>query len=220
MVNSVILGERRRALRVPVRGVAVLYASGGPLHGMIENLSQGGALVSVASRPVEQELDMEIRLAEGSGWVVARTVRVEPHGRQWRIAVAFERVDDSLRESIAASIDSARGAARRRPILVIDENLDRKRDLISRLADRGMTPLAPKTPLEAIDLLTRSQLHVGVCLLAPGFGVPSTDLRAVLTDSFPWVSVAEITDDLEATTHHAIDTWYATPIARIAADAA
>jgi hypothetical protein len=220
MVNSVILGERRRTLRVPVRGVAVLYASGGPVHGMIENLSQGGALVSVASRPVEQELDMEIRLAEGSGWVVARTVRVEPYGRQWRIAVAFERVDDSLRESIEASIDSARGAARRRPILVIDENSDRKRDLISRLADRGMTPLAPKTPLEAIDLLTRSQLHVGVCLLAPGFGVPSTDLRAVLTDSFPWVSVAEITDDLEATTHHAIDTWYATPIARIAADAA
>jgi hypothetical protein len=220
MVNSVILGERRRALRVPVRGVAVLYASGGPLHGMIENLSQSGALVSVASRPVEQELDMEIRLAEGSGWVSARTVRVEPSGRQWRIAVAFDRVDDSLRDSIDASIDSARGAARRRPILVIDENSDRKRDLISRLADRGMTPLAPKTPLEAIDLLTRSQLHVGVCLLAPGFGVQSTDLRAVLNDSFPWVSVAEITDDLEATTHHAIDTWYATPIARIAADAA
>jgi hypothetical protein len=220
MVNSVILGERRRALRVPVRGVAVLYPSGGPLHGMIENLSQSGALVSVASRPVEQELDMEIRLAEGSGWVSARTVRVEPSGRQWRIAVAFDRVDDSLRESIDASIDSARGAARRRPILVIDENMDRKRDLISRLADRGMTPLAPKTPLEAIDLLTRSQLHVGVCLLAPGFGVQSTDLRAVLTESFPWVSVAEITDDLEATTHHAIDTWYATPIARIAADAA
>ncbi|HEU4726290.1 MAG TPA: PilZ domain-containing protein [Kofleriaceae bacterium] len=220
MVDSMILGERRRTLRVPVRGVAVLYANGGPLHGMIENLSQGGALVGVASRPLEQQLDMEIRLAEGSGWVTARTVRVEPHGRQWRIAVAFERLDDSLREAIDAAIASARGAARRRPILVIDENLDRKRDLITRLADRGMTPLAPKTPLEAIDLLSRAQLHVGVCLLAPSFGVPSTDLRAVLTDSFPWVSVAEITDDLEATTHHAIDTWYATPIARIAADAA
>jgi hypothetical protein len=216
MADPVILGERRRTLRVPVRGVAVLYASGGPLHGMIENLSQGGALVGVASRPLEQALDMEIRLAEGSGWVVARTVRAEPHGRQWRIAVAFDRVDDSLREAIDASITSARGAARRRPILVIDENSDRKRDLISRLSDRGMTPLAPKTPLEAIDLLSRSQLHVGVCLLAPSFGVPSTDLRAVLTDSFPWVSVAEITDDLEATTHHAIDTWYTTPIARIA----
>jgi len=208
MVDSVILGERRRALRVPVRGFAVLYANGGPLHGMIENLSQSGALISVASRPLEQELDLEIRLAEGSGWVVARTVRVEPIGGQWRIALTFDRVDSSLRDSIEASIASARGAALRRPILVIDENSDRKRDL--------MTPLAPKTPLEAIDLLTRSQLHVGVCLLAPGFGVPSTDLRAVLSDSFPWVCVAEITDDLEATTHQAINTWQTTPIARIA----
>jgi hypothetical protein len=216
MANPVILVERRRTLRVPVRGVAVLYANGGPLHGMIENLSQGGALVSIARRPLEQELDMEIRLAEGSGWVVARILRVEPHARQWRIAVMFDRVDEALRESIDASIDAARGAARRRPILVIDENLDRKRDLIVRLSNRGMTPLTPKTPLEAIEMLTRSQLHVGVCLLAPGFGVPSTDLRAVLSDNFPWVSVAEITDDLEATTHHALNTWYTTPIARIA----
>jgi hypothetical protein len=216
MGDSMILGERRRALRVPVRGVAVLYASGGPLHGMIENLSQSGALVSVATRRAEEQLDIEIRLAEGSGWVVARVVRVEPHARQWRVAVAFDRVDEPLREAIEASIASARGAARRRPILVIDENISRKNDLIMRLSDRGMTPLAPKTPLEAIDLLTRSQLHVGVCLLAPGFGVPSNDLRAVLSDSFPWVSVAEITDDLDATTHHAITTWYTTPIARIA----
>jgi hypothetical protein len=216
MDEPVVRIERRRALRVPVRGVAVLHATGGPLHGMLENLSQNGALVSVASRPLEEELDMEIRLAEGSGSAVARIVRVEPPAPSWRIAVSFSRVDASLRESIEAAIASARGAALRRSILVIDENSDRKRDLIARLANRGMTPLAPKTPLDAIDLLTRSQLHLGVCLLAPGFGVPSTDLRAVLTHSFPWVSVAEITDDLDATTHHAIDTWYATPIARIA----
>lgn len=215
MGDSLVPGERRRAFRVPVRGVAVLYTSGGPLHGMVENLSQSGALVNVASRTSDEQVDVQIRLADGGGWCAARIVRVEPYPRQWRIAVAFDRVDDCLRDAIEASIVSARGAARRRPILVIDENSDRKRDLIARLANRGMTPLAPKTPLEAIDLLTRSQLHVGVCLLAPGFGVPSNDLRAVLTDSFPWVSVAEITDDLDATTHHAINTWYATPIARI-----
>lgn len=216
MGESIVLGERRRALRVPVRGFAVLYASTGPLHAMIENLSKSGALVSVASRLPEEQLDIEIRIAEGNGWVVGRVVRAEPHARQWRIAVEFGRVDDSLKVAIEASIASARGAARRRPILVIDENTDRKNSLITRLSDRGMTPLAPKTPLEAIDLLTRSQLHVGVCLLAPGFGVPSHDLRAVLSDSFPWVSVAEITDDLDATTHHAIDTWNTTPIGRIA----
>jgi hypothetical protein len=210
MGESIVLGERRRALRVPVRGFAVLYASTGPLHGMIENLSRSGALVSVASRPPEEQLDIEIRIAEGNGWVVGRVVRSEPHARQWRIAVEFGRIDDSLKDAVEASIASARGAARRRPILVIDENTDRKNSLITRLSDRGMTPL------EAIDLLTRSHLHVGVCLLAPGFGVPSHDLRAVLSDSFPWVSVAEITDDLDATTHHAIDTWNTTPIGRIA----
>jgi hypothetical protein len=216
MVDSVIPGERRRALRVPVRGVAVLYAGDGPLHGMIENLSQSGALVSAATRPRESHLDVEIRMADGGGWCRGRIARFEPYARQWRVGVAFERVDNALHESIETAIASARGAARRRPILVIDENLDRKRDLIARLANRGMTPLVPKTPLEAIDLLSRSQLHVGVCLLAPGFGIPSTDLRTVLTDSFPWVSVAEITDDLDATTHEAIDTWNTTPIARVA----
>ena len=216
MVDSVILGERRRALRVPVRGVAVLHAGDAPLHGMIENLSQSGLLVSVTSRPREPQLDVEIRLSNGGGWGRARIARVEPSTRQWRIGVAFERIDDALHESIDTAIATARGAARRRPILVIDENSDRKRDLIARLANRGMTPLVPKTPLEAIDLLSRSQLHVGVCLLAPGFGIPSTDLRTVLTDSFPWVSVAEITDDLEATTHEALDTWNTTPIARVA----
>ena len=82
MGDSIILGERRRALRVPVRGVAVLYASGGPLHGMLENLSQCGALVSVAIRPSEEQLDIELRLAEDDGWVVGRVVRVEPHARQ------------------------------------------------------------------------------------------------------------------------------------------
>lgn len=215
MGDSMIVGERRQALRVPVRGVAVLYASAGPLHGTIENLSQGGALLGLASRPAEDELDIELRLAEGSGWVGARVVRVEPAHRQWRVGVRFDRVDEALRAAIDASIASARGAALRRPVLVIDENSDRKRDLIARLADQGMTPLAPKTPLEAIDLLTRSQLHVGVCLLAPGFGVHSTDLRAVLADSFPWLSLADITDDLDATTHQALDTWNTTPIARV-----
>src|SRR4051812_39908535 len=226
MADSVILADRRRALRVPVRGVAVLYASGGPVHGAIENLSQSGALMSAASRPLEPQLDLEVRLADGGGWARARIVRVESvdgDDQHWRTAVAFDRVDAPLRQAIETAIASARGAARRRPILVIDENSDRKRDLIARLSNRGMTPLAPKTPLEALDLLSRAQLHVGVCLLAPGaggLGVPSTDLRAVLSDSFPWVSVADITDDLDATTHQAIDTWYATPIARIADAAA
>ena len=79
-----------------------------------------------------------------------------------------------------------------------------------------MTPLAPKTPLEAIDLLARSQLHVSVCLLAPGFGVPVDELAAILSDSFPWVTTAEITDDSKRTVDRALEAWSGTDGARIA----
>jgi hypothetical protein len=208
--------ERRGALRVPVRGLAVVHANEGPLHGTLENLSQTGALLNVASRPAQDTtLDLELRLAEGGGWVSARTVRIEPVLKQWRVAVAFDRVDPAMRSAIEASITAALSAAKRRPILVIDDRSDRRASLIDRLAKRGMTPLAPKTPLEAIDLLTRSQLHVSVCLLAPGFGVPTTDLAAVLSDSFPWVTTTEISDDVDDTAGRAIDAWAATPVARM-----
>src|SRR5258706_9012899 len=135
-------GERRRALRVPVRGVAVFPApasstlSGdeGPIHGMLENLSQSGALVSVASRPSAHKheaasLDVELRFAEGGGWVSAHAVRVEAAAKRWRIAVAFDRVEPAMREAIDATIHAALSAARRRPILVIDDHPVRRASL-------------------------------------------------------------------------------------------
>ena len=100
---------------------------------------------------------------------------------------------------------------------MIDDQQVRRTQLIAALSKEGMTPLAPNTPLEAIDLLTRAQLHVSVCLLAPGFGVPSTDLATILSDSFPWVTTTEITDDLVGTLDRVIEAWAQTPVARISA---
>lgn len=214
------MDERRGALRVPVRGFAVLHAEDGPgpLHGSLENLSRSGALLAVASRPPHANLDLELRLSEGDGWVTARTVRIEPPRAQrgrWKIAVVFDRVEPAIRAAIDSAIEHALAAAKRRPILVIDDQKDRRASLITRLVREGMTPLAPKTPLEAIDLLARAQLHVSVCMLAPGFGVPSTDLATILSDSFPWVTTAEISDDLDDTTSRAIAAWAETPVARL-----
>jgi hypothetical protein len=219
LVSGDALGvERRRALRVPVRGIAVLYADAGPVHALVENLSQGGALLNVASLPArDKAVDVELRLADGSGWVTAHAVRIEPNADRWRIAVMFDRVDPAMRSTIETAINGALSAARRRPILVIDDRADRRQSLIARLLASGMTPLAPKTPLEAIDLLTRAQLHVNICLLAPGFGVASNELAGVLADSFPWVTTSEITDDLEVTTTRALEAWSASPVARIGA---
>lgn len=214
--------DRRRALRVPVRGFAVLHAEHGPgpLHGDLENLSRTGALVHVPSRPPDDPLDVELRLSEGDGWVTARPVRIERANAAtarggWRIAVVFERVEPAIGAAIESAITHALAAAARRPVLVIDDRAERRAQLIDRLARAGMTPLAPKTPLDAIELLARSQLHVSVCLLAPGFGVASRELASNLSASFPWVTPIEITDDLDATVARAIHAWSETPVARI-----
>jgi hypothetical protein len=122
-----------------------------------------------------------------------------------------------MRAAIEGAIDHALRAAQRRPILVIDDRPARRVNLATRLAARGMTPLAPRTPLEAIDLLTRTQLHVNVCLLAPSFGQSVDELRALVSDSFPWVTTAEISDDVELTVDRALEAWSGTDVARIAA---
>ena len=209
--------ERRRALRVPVRGVAVFYAEEGAVHGTIENLSSSGALVTIANAPIEDMLDVELRLGGETGWVSARTVRIERTARRWRIAVEFDRVDEELRLAIDAAIQHALRAAHRRPVLVIDDRIGRRTDLASKLSARGLTPLSPRTPLEAIELLTRTQLHVNVCLLAPSFGQSVAELRTLVADSFPWVATAEISDDIDATVERAVKAWSGTEVARFSA---
>jgi len=209
-------GERRRAMRVPVRGHVVFHAALGPIPATLENLSRGGALVRIGSTPEAAELELELRLVDGSGSVRARTVRVEPAPDGGvRLAVEFERVAPTMRAVIEASISSALAAARRRPILVIDDQQPRRSRLIAALAKAGLTPFAPQTPLEAIELLTRAQLQVSACLLGSGFGVPTAELAAMLSESFPWVTTTEITDDLRSTLDRVIETWAQPPVARV-----
>ena len=102
------------------------------------------------------------KLGRESGWVSARTVRVERTASRPDRGRRSISVEPALR---AVDRSGDRGSARRgarRPSSSIDDQMGRRADLIARLAARGMTPLAPRTPLEAIDLLTRSQLHVNV----------------------------------------------------------
>jgi len=208
--------ERRRALRVPVRGGVVFYAEDGAMHGTIENLSRGGALVTVAGAVPEEPIDLELKLGLDSGWITARAVRVERTARRWKIAVAFDQIGDEIRAAIDAAILAALRATHRRPVLIIDDDVERRGDLLDLLSARGMTPVAARTPLDAIELLTRTQLHISVCLLAPSFGHSFAELRALVSDSFPWVSTAEISNDLEQTADRAAHAWSGTEVARIA----
>jgi hypothetical protein len=210
--------ERRRAPRMPVRGVAVFYGEDGAICGTIENLSKSGALVQVDRLSASDAmLDVELKLGVDTGWVSARAVRIShPTRGAWQIAVEFDQIDHALRAAIESAIASAVRAAKRRPILVIDDRASRRRDLVAKLSARGMSPLAPKTPLEAVDLLARPQLHVGVCLLASSFGHTADELRALLAHSFPWVTIETIVDDLDDTVARAKQAWASTAVARLA----
>ncbi len=200
--------DRRRAMRVPIRGVAVF--SGTPAT--IENLSASGALFLATGRILETELDVELKLGLESGSLTARTVRLERIAQYTRVAVEFERVEPALQAAIETAIANAIRAAERRPVLVVDKQTDRRASLIASLSARGMTPLAPTTPLEAIDLLARSHLHINVALL----GAPSTEIRDMLSENFPWVTATEISNDVEATVTAAAAAWSASDTARLA----
>jgi hypothetical protein len=208
--------DRRRALRVPVRGVAML----GRQQATIENLSSSGALL-VTSHAVEHPAvdtcaTVELKLGLESGWLSARTVRVERIEHLTKIAVEFDQMEPALRAAIEAAIEGAIAAVARRPVLVVDDHLGRRADLIARLAARGMTPLAPRTPLEAVDLMSRSHLHINVALLAPSFGQSSSDLRDLFAESFPWVTATDISNDVEATVDAAARAWSTNDVVRLA----
>ena len=189
----------------------------GKQHATIENLSSSGALL-VTRHVVEQQpmVSIELKLGLESGWLSARTVRVEKLADQFRIAIEFDQMEPALRASIDAAIEGAIAAAVRRPVLVVDDQLGRRADLVARLAARGMTPLAPRTPLEAVDLMSRSHLHINVALLAPSFGQSSSALRELFAESFPWVAATDISNDVEATVDAAAQAWSASDVARLA----
>jgi len=172
----------------------------------------------VTDHVVEQQpvMSIELKLGLDSGWLSARTVRVEKLAEQFRVAVEFEQMEPELRASIEAAIEGAIAAAARRPVLVVDDQLGRRADLIARLVARGMTPLAPRTPLEAVDLMSRSHLHISVALLAPSFGQSSSDLRELFAESFPWVTATDISNDVEATVDAAAQAWSTSDVARLA----
>ena len=126
---------------------------------------------SACRRSVRREPRCRAEARRRHGWVSAHTVRIEAHARTAladRGAVRSRRRSDARRDRRR---DRACAARRSAPPDPRDRRSSARRvELATRLAARGMTPLAPRTPLEAIDLLTRTQLHVNVCLLAPSFG--------------------------------------------------
>lgn len=207
--------ERRSALRVPVRGYAMVYDAGRTIRAIVENLSTNGALVSVPASLGTSFDDLELNLGFDSGRVAARTVRVERGAARTRIALEFEQVDPALRLAVASAIDFALMSALRRPIVILDDNPERRDALVERLRRSGMTAIAPRTPLAAFDQLARTSRVGCVCVMSSCFGQSVVGLRNVIAETFPWVLTNVIGDDLDGTVDRALASWADTDAAQL-----
>ncbi|MGE3762121.1 MAG: hypothetical protein AB7L94_07710 [Kofleriaceae bacterium] len=83
-----------------------------------------------------------------------------------------------------------------RYVIVVDDEAPRRDQLIDRLVAAGLTPLAPKTPLDSFELLSRTEPEHPV-LVAPSFS-------EAVADTYPGFDTHDITDDVDDTVSRAI----------------
>jgi hypothetical protein len=191
--------ERRRAMRAPVRGLAVLHRDRGAVRGRLENLSLSGLLLRSRDRAEKTDsVDVELRLPTSARRIVltGKVVRVEQTGDELAIAVHFDELPADAEDAIEDQVVDAFAAAQRRSVLVVEGHEEKRRGLADALRDRSMTPLMPRTPLEVIDLLSSPDRHVEVCLISSQFGDHhGREIANVIRESFPWVRIVFASDD-------------------------
>lgn len=204
--------NRRQAMRVPVHGHAVLHGEGAVIHGVIHDLSLGGASIDVRSRPVLGRADwlgVELHLpATRQVRLRAQARRVERRDHGLRVAISFTGVEADAEDAIDDAVITAYTSAQRRRVLVVDGIEERRLDIADALRGRAMTPLTPRTPLEVIGMLSDGGQRVDVCAVGNSFAdLAGGTIAAVVKDAFPWVRIVAIRDDAAAVASDADDAW-------------
>ncbi len=204
--------EKRRALRAPVHGHAILHGHRGAEAGVIHNLSLSGALVGVHEPLDEQDaLTVELRLPTAARFTLrGHAVRVDRRDDSPRMAVVFERVSADAEDAIEDAVVNALTATRAHCVMIVDAIEERRIDVAEAMRARDLTPLAPRTPLEVIDLLGDPTNQIDVCAVSARFaGLAGGDLTSFLKEAFPWVRIVRIGDDVVAVADDAVEAWRA-----------
>jgi hypothetical protein len=203
--------NRRRALRAPARGLAVLHSTEGSLHAGIENLSCTGLLATASAsagfdRRGADRFFLDLRLADRPRIAVrGKTIRVETRDVRVKIAVAFCDLERDAALAIEDAVSRAMEASQVQTLLVIDSDVERRARTAEALSASGIMPIVPRTPLEAIDLLSRARLHIGLCTIGKQFAeIPAIEIRQFLAEGFPWVRVLDAADEPAATVARAV----------------
>jgi hypothetical protein len=202
--------EKRRALRAPVHGHAVLHGDRSAAAGVIYNLSLNGALVRVREALAGGDsLEVELRLPNAKRYrIPSHTVRVDRLDDGPRMALGFDRVSADAEDAIEDAVVMALTATRARRVMIVDAIEERRIDVAEAMGARGLTPLTPRTPLEVIDLLGDADRQIDVCAVSARFAdLAGRDVTDFLKEAFPWVRIVRIGDDAVAVADDAAEAW-------------
>jgi len=191
-------GNRRRSYRAGVHGRAIVHAAGGvALRADVVDLGLGGVrLVETAAdaAPLADGAEVAVELeCAGAGWVAQRG-RVIRH-QHGELVVRFHALRPEVEDLIEDEVLGAVEAERAPRVVVVDCTPERRHQVAAALRGLGCCSLEAATPLEAIELIERSRLHVCAVALAECLTQTQADeIVQYLHDSHPEVVIARIRD--------------------------
>ncbi len=159
--------QLRRSYRTTTSGHVVVQVGRAMVHAHSLNLSLGGLLVDWTGRrpspPVGAPVTVQLEVGD-SGWL-----RQRGHVQRCdadRLAIGFHAMTADAEDRIEDRVLAALEAQRAPRLLIVDPSPVRRHAIAALLARAGYCSLEASTPLAALALLQRPQLHITAVAVA------------------------------------------------------
>ena len=185
--------ERRRSGRVESSGTAIVYGEPA-IHGRVLDVAVGGLsllLERATTTPVPGTL---VRLAlrlDGSGsWLhlTGSVVRIEAREVVSALVIKLLDVPPDFEDLVQDEIVFALECAQRRHLLLVDAARERRELVAAAFRATGCVVIEVSSPLEAINAIDQSRLHLwGVVIADTEIASRADELREFLSTTYPQV---------------------------------
>jgi hypothetical protein len=194
------MAERRKHLRIALKGTAILLASEHAVRARLINLSEGGFLARTIVNPqrrlLGRSVDIELRLDDRlSQWnhLEGKIVRI---GNE-RVAICFNATPALVR-LVDGMTTASRASERVISVILIDEDATRRKRLAEGFRIVGCSLIEAATSLEAIVRLGESSFEPDVIAVADSIpAATANQMREFVRRDHPHVKLVSITDVID-----------------------
>jgi CheY-like chemotaxis protein len=191
--TALVARERRHSGRVQATGTAIVHGSFAA-RGRIIDLAVGGLTVLVDDAATVPEVGARVRVdvrLDGRGdWLplVGSVARVDARGSAVALAIELLVVPPEFEDLIQDELLAALECSRRPRILLVDVARGRRELVAAAFRATGCEVLEVSSPLEAINAIDQSRLHLLAVVIADTeIASRADDLRSFLGEMYPRV---------------------------------